>query len=50
MFTFGVRLGLFGFKKSDMKSDPILAIFIKQHPNTSKNIRFFAVFVYLIGL
>jgi len=39
-----LRFGLVWFWKGNPKFDPIIAIFPKQHPNTSKHIWFFEVF------
>ena len=41
---YAVRFGLVWFLKFNPKSDPIRAVFIKCHPNTSNIIRFCAVF------
>lgn len=43
IFTFVAWFDLILFWKSDLKSDMILVVLTKQHPNAFKNIRFFAV-------
>jgi len=44
---YAVQFALIWFWKNNLKYDPIRAVFIKCHPNTSNIIRFCVVFGFL---